>query len=169
MGGFRRWAATAIAVLFTAFLLAAPCVGVASADPVVPSVPGPSTGPAPSSGAAAPDPSTDSSSDGENEIKFGTPDQGQIHWEKFGGGDKGAAKNLDEFSTQIVGYSLTGFGIAAVLGGLVVFSLMIVGFKGRSTIAKTALESSIWIWAACLLVGSASTIGGLLLAAGIPD
>ena len=75
----------------------------------------------------------------------------------------------DRFSTQIVGYCLTGFGIAAVLGGMVVMGLMIVGFKGRSTVAKTALESSIWIWAACLLVGSASTIGGLLLSAGIPD
>ena len=170
MGGFRRWAAAAIAVWFTACLLATPCVGVAWADPAAPSVPGPSTGPAPSSGATAPDPSTDpDSSGGDNEIKFGTPEQGQIHWEKFGGSQKDSARNLNQFSTQIVGYCLTGFGIAAVLGGMVVMGLMIVGFKGRSTVAKTALESSIWIWAACLLVGSASTIGGLLLSAGIPD
>ena len=170
MGGFWRWAATAFAVVFTACVLAAPCAGIAAADPVAPSVPGPSTGPAPSSGATAPDPSADpDSSGGDNEIKFGTPEQGQIHWEKFGGSEKDSARNLDQFSTQIVGYCLTGFGIAAVLGGMVVMGLMIVGFKGRSTVAKTALESSIWIWAACLLVGSASTIGGLLLSAGIPD
>ncbi|MBT0568622.1 hypothetical protein [Williamsia sp. CHRR-6] len=157
------------AVTSTAVLLATPCAPAAWADPTPPGVSGPSTGPAaPTAPASPPGGSTDPS-DGRNEIQFGTANQGQIHWEKFGGSDTTSPKNLDEFSTQIVGYALTGFGIAAVLGSLVVFGLMIVGVKGRSTIAKNALESSIWIWAGCMLVGSASTIGGMLLTAGIPD
>lgn len=180
MNGFRRWAATAIAASATALILTAPAAGLAGADPVPadPSAPSSSAPAAPgASGApgtsAAPDPSGspgagDTSSDDPNGIKFGTPDMGKIHWEQFGGGDEGSAKTLDQFVTQIIGYALTGFGIAAVIGALCVCVLMIVGVKGRSSVAKTALESSIWIWVGCLIAGSFASIGGIILAAGMP-
>lgn len=167
MSGFRRWAAALVAATGTALiLLAAPTAGIASADPT-PSIPAPSI---PSAGpSAGADPSADSGTDsgGPDEIKYGTADQGQIHWERFGGSDHDSAGTLDQFAADILGYAMTGFGIAAVLGGTVVCGLMIVGVRGRSQVAKTALESSIWIWVGLLLVGSVSSICGLLLLAGI--
>ncbi len=174
MNGFRRWAATAIAASATALILTAPAAGLAGADPVpadpsAPSVSAPASPP----GTSAPNPSgspgdAGTGSDDPDGIKFGTPDLGKIHWEQFGGSDEHAAKNLDDFVSQIIGYALTGFGIAAVLGALCVCVLMIVGVKGRSAVAKTALESSIWLWIGCLVAGSFASIGGIILAAGMP-
>ena len=167
MSGFRRWAAALVAATGTALiLLAAPTAGIAAADPT-PSIPAPSI---PSAGpSAGADPSADSGTDsgGPDEIKYGTADQGQIHWERFGGSDHDSAGTLDQFAADILGYAMTGFGIAAVLGGTVVCGLMIAGVRGRSQVAKTALESSIWIWVALLIAGSVSSIGGIVLTAGI--
>ncbi|ORM35513.1 hypothetical protein [Williamsia sp. 1135] len=74
-----------------------------------------------------------------------------------------APKNLDEFSDFVIGTLLTGFGIVAVMSGMTVCMLMIVGARGRSTVAKAALESSIWLWVGLLIGGSFSSIGGILV------
>lgn len=63
----------------------------------------------------------------------------------------------------MIGTLLTGFGIVAVMSGMTVCGLMIVGARGRSTVAKAALESSIWLWVGLFIGGSFSSIGGLLV------
>lgn len=159
MSGAR---ARVIAAAVIAAVLLVAGAGTGWADPSTdPSAP-PASG-APTSDPAAP-PAEDSSSSGTGEeIKSGTPKQGTIHWEQFGGDRSDAPKDLESFSDMMVGYALTGFGIAAVIGGLIVCGAMIVGFRGRSQLAKLALEQSIWIYLAAMIVGSFSFLGGMLI------
>ncbi len=176
----RRACAVVIVVCAAAITtgwLGTPIASAVPADPPPSASTAPSAPAAPSAGAspsAGVDPSGSPGADGASGddpdgIKSGTPQMGKLHWEKFGGGDEGAAKNMDEFSNQLIGYALTIFGIAAVVAGLTVTMLMIGGVRGRSALAKTALESSIWIWLACLIVGSFSTLGGIVVFAAIPS
>lgn len=167
----RDAAATGVAAwLLTAWLL----VAGAGMSWAVPSTSDPAS--PPSSGAPTSDPAAPSDGSSGDEIKAGTPKEGKIHWEEFGGYDPDASmdpdksiapETLEEFSDLIIGYALTGFGIAAVMGGLVGCGAMIVGFRGRSQVAKVALEQSVWVYVACLIVGSFSTLGGALLQAAL--
>ncbi|ASR05608.1 hypothetical protein [Gordonia rubripertincta] len=169
----RDSAATGVAAwLLTAWLL----VAGAGMSWAVPSASDPA--PPPSSGAPTSDLDPAAPSDGSSgdEIKAGTPKEGKIHWEEFGGYDPDASmdpdksivpETLEEFSDLIIGYALTGFGIAAVASGLVGFGAMVIGFRGRSQVAKVALEQSVWVYLACLIVGSFSTLGGALIQAAL--
>lgn len=143
----RTVAATVLAAIL-ALLLG---VGTAAATP--------STAPDPS----APASSEAAETEGGDEIKYGTPKEGQLKWEEFGGDADDAPQNLDEFSDFVIGTLLTGFGVVAVMSGMTVCLLMIVGARGRSSVAKAALESSIWLWVGLLVGGSFSSIGGILV------
>nr|WP_156524272.1 hypothetical protein [Gordonia sp. LAM0048] len=158
-----RGVAVALAGAWIAVLVLFATGGSAGAVP--PTTPGESSVPATSDPAAPPAP--EESTGAEGEIKMGTPKQGEIHWEQFGGDRTEAPRDLQSFSDTMIGYALTGFGIAAVVGGLVGFAAMIVGFRGRSQVAKMALEQSIWLYLAVLIVGSFSTIGGILVASAL--
>lgn len=142
--------------------------GIAVADPS----PAPTS--APTSDPAAPQttdpaaPSPSDTSDPDLKIKSGTAKEGTIHWDKFGGGTKDAPQTLDEFFKLIVGWALTIFGVMVVISGLFVCMAMGLGFKGRSGLAKAALESSLYLILAVVLVGSIGTITGLMfLGAGL--
>ena len=137
--------------------------GAAAADPTSPSAP-PSSSSAPTSNPPAP---TTAPGDTSAEIPAGTPKQGTIHWEQFGSGQDDAPQDLQSFSNTIIGYALTAFGAAAVISTLCIFMMMIVGFRGRSQVAKLAAEQSVWVWVAVMIVGSFSTLGGLLVAGGL--
>ena len=159
MSGAR---ARAIAAGIVAAVLLVAGAGTGWADPSTdPSAP-PASG-APTSDPAAP-PAEDSTGGTGEEIKSGTPKQGTIHWEQFGGDRSDAPKDLESFSDMMVGYALTGFGIAAVVGGLIVCAAMMAGFRGRSQVARLALEQSIWLYVAAMIVGSFSSLGGMLIA-----
>lgn len=164
-----RWAHRLLAalVLVTALWTA---TGVASAAPSdTPAAPS-SSAPAEPGQSTGADPSTaeDPASSGGDEIKWGTPKEGQLHWDQFGGNADEGPQTLDEFSTFVIGLLLTGTGVVAVITSLTICLLMAVGVRGRSEVAKRALESSIWVWAGVVLAGSFSSIGGaLLLSSGI--
>lgn len=158
----RGWARLILGVVaaLSAVMLLAPS-GVAGADPDPtgqPTVTAPETSdpPAPS---AAPD-------DGgpELDIKAGTPKEGKIRWDEFGGPTEDAPETLDGYASMLIGYALTIVGSMAMISGLIVLILMGVGFKGRSSVAKAALESSIWLFIGVVVVGSVSTIAGIMLA-----
>lgn len=155
-----------LAALFAAvFALAVGAAGAALADPST--TPAPETSAPATSDPPATVPESEPDFDDELEIKAGTPKMGEIQWDEFGGDDSGAAKDLPSFVEQIVGYAMTGFGIAAVVGGLCVCLLMIAGFRGRSSLAQRAAEQTIWLWVAVMLVGSVSSIAGLLLSSAL--
>ena len=160
MAARPRRAVRALCVL-AALLALRVGAGVAAATPSDTPSPAPSA-PA-GSESAAPETGADSAESSGDEIKYGTPKEGQLNWEEFGGDADDAPKTLDEFSDFVIGTLLTGFGIVAVMSGMTVCGLMIVGVRGRSTVAKTALESSIWLWVGLFIGGSFSSIGGLLV------
>lgn len=147
----RTVAATVIAAIL-ALLLG---VGTAAASP--------STAPDPSAPASSEAADPTAETEGGDEIKYGTPKEGQLKWEEFGGDADDAPQSLDEFSDFVIGTLLTGFGVVAVMSGMTVCLLMIVGARGRSSVAKAALESSIWLWVGLLVGGSFSSIGGILV------
>lgn len=167
MSRSAAWARVSMWVLagLVAVLLGAGTAG-AVPESAAPSSAAPSSSGAPTSDPAAP-PADSGSGDGSTDIPAGTPRQGTVHWEQFGGGTTDAPTDLESFSNTMVGYALTGFGAAAVIGTLCVFLMMIVGFRGRSQVAKLAAEQSIWVWIAVMIVGSFSTIGGLLVSGGL--
>lgn len=92
-----------------------------------------------------------------------TPKTGGVRWEEFGGDPADAPKDMDSFITDILGWLKTIAGIAAVIGVLVVASLMVIGLRGRSEAAKKALDGLWPIVLGTIIAGSAYTVVSIFM------
>lgn len=155
----RWWARGALSV---AMVMIAVLLGTGGGSAIADPPPAPESS-APATSDPAPPASDEQGGGAEPKIKSGTAKEGTIHWEKFGGETDGAPETLDDFSKLIVGWALTLFGIFTAISSIVVCILMAIGFKGHSSVAKAALESSVWIVLGVVLVGSISTVAGVLV------
>ncbi|EHI39059.1 hypothetical protein OPAG_08323 [Rhodococcus opacus PD630] len=63
---------------------------------------------------------------------------------------------LGDRANDIIGYAKTGFMVLAMLGLLATASMAVIGIKGRSEVAKTALSHLPWAFFALVLGGGAA-------------
>jgi hypothetical protein len=86
-----------------------------------------------------------------------------VQWDQFGGDPADAPEDLDSFVDSVIGWLKTIAGAAAVIGVLIVASLMVIGIRGRSEAAKKALDGLPAVLLATTIAGSAWTVISIFL------
>ncbi|UDH01778.1 hypothetical protein [Rhodococcus opacus] len=91
------------------------------------------------------------------------PATGGVQWEEFGGDPADAPTDLNSFIDSTLGWLKTIALFAGVLGLLIVACLMVIGIRGRSEVAKKAMEGVFPVLLGTVFAGSAYVLVGIFV------